>query len=424
MESFDKAIEMGLAKSTHEKSSVKCYPTYVTDLPTGKENGKFLALDLGGTNFRVLVITLSPKRFDMKSKIYAVPSNVMTGPGPELFDHIAVCLFKFCKEYRLLNDNLPLGFTFSFPLIQKGLTQGILVRWTKGFNCSDSVGKNVVQMLVDAINRRGDMKIDVLAVLNDTTGTLMSCAWKNTNTRIGLIIGTGTNCCYTEKVSKVELFDGDRSKEYVIVNTESGAFGDDGSLDSVRNDWDKQVDSASVNPGMQLHEKMISGMYMGELVRLVIVDAAKKNLVFGGATSEKMNTRNSFLSKYVSDIESDKRGTYNNMKKIMKEMGHPNAGDQDLAIVRFICEAISSRAGKMLSATMAVLLNRIGLDNVTIGVDGSLFRFHPGFKDLMNTKIRELTKYTFNLMLSEDGSGRGAALVAAVAARELEQKKT
>ena len=33
-------------------SSVKCFPTYVRHLPTGEETGKFLALDLGGTNFR------------------------------------------------------------------------------------------------------------------------------------------------------------------------------------------------------------------------------------------------------------------------------------------------------------------------------------------------------------------------------------
>lgn len=33
-------------------ASVKCYPTYVRYLPTGEETGQFLALDLGGTNFR------------------------------------------------------------------------------------------------------------------------------------------------------------------------------------------------------------------------------------------------------------------------------------------------------------------------------------------------------------------------------------
>lgn len=35
-----------------------------------------------------------------------------------------------------------------------------------------------------------DVQIDVCAILNDTTGTLMSCAWKNFNCKIGLIVGT------------------------------------------------------------------------------------------------------------------------------------------------------------------------------------------------------------------------------------------
>ena len=46
------AINKGLSKAGHEKASVKCYPTYVRHLPKGDETGKFLALDLGGTNFR------------------------------------------------------------------------------------------------------------------------------------------------------------------------------------------------------------------------------------------------------------------------------------------------------------------------------------------------------------------------------------
>ena len=47
------------------------------------------------------------------------------------------------------------------------------------------------------------------AILNDTTGCLMSCAWKNSKCRIGLIIGTGTNACYLEDIDNVELWDGD-----------------------------------------------------------------------------------------------------------------------------------------------------------------------------------------------------------------------
>lgn len=58
--------------------------------------------------------------------------------------------------------------------------------------------------------------------------------------------------------------------------------------------------------------------------------------------------------------------------------------------------------------------------SIQVGVDGSVYRFHPKFHNLMTEKIRQLVRpeINFDLMLSEDGSGRGAALVAAVACRQ------
>ena len=49
-------------------------------LPNGNEIGKFLSLDLGGTNFRVIVMEITEDReFLMDSKIYAIPEDIMTG---------------------------------------------------------------------------------------------------------------------------------------------------------------------------------------------------------------------------------------------------------------------------------------------------------------------------------------------------------
>uniref|UniRef100_A0A0B7AIW9 Phosphotransferase n=1 Tax=Arion vulgaris TaxID=1028688 RepID=A0A0B7AIW9_9EUPU len=56
---------------------------------------------------------------------------------------------------------------------------------------------------------------------------------------------------------------------------------------------------------------------------------------------------------------------------------------------------------------------------MTIAVDGSLYRFHPRFHNLMCLKIKELVRpgLKFKLCLSHDGSGKGAALTAAVSLR-------
>ncbi|XP_017780519.1 PREDICTED: hexokinase type 2 isoform X4 [Nicrophorus vespilloides] len=414
-------INKGLGKKTHADAIVKCFVTYVQDLPNGTEKGKFLALDLGGTNFRVLLIELGDNHFEMKSKIFAIPQHIMLGSGEQLFDHIADCLAKFMKEEKVQKEKLPLGFTFSFPLQQLGLTRGMLERWTKGFNCSGVIGQDVVQLLKDAIARRGDIQITVCAILNDTTGTLMSCAWKNHDCKIGLIVGTGTNACYVEKQKNAELFDGqDNGSGKVLINTEWGAFGDDGQLDFVRTEYDRDIDEHSINPGKQLHEKMISGMYMGELARLVLQKLTKEGLLFNGKGSDPLFTRQRFYTKYVSEIENEPHGTYNNCRQILEELGIKHASEQDCVNVRYVCECVSRRAAHLVSAGIACLLNKMDDPTVTVGIDGSVYRYHPHFHNLMVAKISNLVNkhIKFNLMLSDDGSGRGAALVAAVASRK------
>ncbi|CAH0683152.1 unnamed protein product [Spodoptera exigua] len=410
----------GLGKDTHANSIVKCWITYIQDLPNGKERGKFLALDLGGTNFRVLIINLGENHFDMQSKIYAIPNHIMTGTGVALFDHIAECLANFMKEHDVYEERLALGFTFSFPLKQLGLTKGILQRWTKGFSCSGVVGEDVVQGLKDAIARRGDVQIDICAILNDTTGTLMSCAWKNHNCKIGLIVGTGSNACYVEKTENCEMFDGEPGKPELLINTEWGAFGDDGALDFVRTEFDREIDNNSINKGKQIQEKMISGMYMGELVRLALVKFTKMGLLFGGRGSDLLFQRGSFYTKYVSEIESDKPGDFTSCMEVLEELGLSHATEADMAAVRHVCECVSRRAAHLVSAGIACLLNKMNEPRVTVGIDGSVYRFHPHFHTLMCEKISQLVRpgIQFDLMLSEDGSGRGAALVAAVACRQ------
>jgi len=418
--SLQSQINLGLGRATNAKASVKCFPTYVKELPNGRENGRFLALDLGGTNFRVLHIELKDGDFKMESRIFAVPQAIMQGPGEGLFDHIAECMSVFAHAQHIETEVLPLGFTFSFPCSQHGLTKAKLTQWTKGFSCSGVEGEDVVGLLEAAIARRGDVKIKVCAVLNDTTGTLMSCAWKKHDTYIGLIIGTGTNACYVERLEHVELWDGSwEEPQQVLVNTEWGAFGDSGELDHILTEYDREIDQHSINPGRQLFEKMISGMYMGELVRLILQRLTKQGLLFAGRGSDVLAEKGSFFTKYVTEVESDKAGDYTNCRMVLEELNLEHATDEDCENVRYICEIVSRRASFLVGTGLAVLLNKMDRPQVTVGVDGSVYRYHPHVHNLMCEQISRLvpSNMKFELMLSEDGSGRGAALVAAVASR-------
>lgn len=66
---------------------------------------------------------------------------------------------------------------------------------------------------------------------------------------------------------------------------------------------------------------MISGMYMGELVRLALVKFTQMGLLFGGRGSDLLFQRGSFYTKYVSEIESDKPGDFTSCMDVLEELG-------------------------------------------------------------------------------------------------------
>ena len=164
-------------------------------------------------------------------------------------------------------------------------------------------------------------------------------------------------------------------------------------------------------------------MYMGEMVRSIAADLTRKGLLLGGKGSDKLFTPHCFKSAYVSAIESDPEDVFVETRRSMVEMDLGHADHDDLLAFKLICSRISTRAAHLVSAAIATVLNKMKRPHTVVGVDGSVYRYHPHFHDLMDRKILELTQkeFKFDLMLSEDGSGRGAALVAAVAVRQIEE---
>ncbi|KAI0985542.1 hypothetical protein GJ496_010203 [Pomphorhynchus laevis] len=241
-------------------------------------------------------------------------------------------------------------------------------------------------------------------------------------------MGTGSNACYMEDLDKVKAWTGDRDyPKQVIINTEWGAFGDNGCLENFRTIYDKEVDRSSVNPGKQKFEKMISGMYMGELARVIVHDLIDKKLIFQGLLEGKRNSSTdddqkhiiaagSFYTKFISDVETDEGVAFSQAKQLMEEFGIDRPTYGDCAVLKRICEYLSKRAALISAAAIAVLVNRIGKPKITIGVDGTLYRCHPKFKKNLDMGLsRLIARYIdYKVALSNDGSGRGAAICSAV----------
>lgn len=194
----------GLSKT--EGSEIKMLPSYVRGIPSGKERGDFLALDLGGSNFRVVAFGLSPDEGvrQLDARKVTIPAKLMTDAcdASELFGFIADQVGEAPGAKDQSTPNLKLGFTFSFPVNQKSINEGDLVHWTKGFATRDCEGEEVVRLLQNAFQER-DISVDVAALVNDTVGTLVAHAVEDSRTQVGVILGTGCNACYVEKVANI-----------------------------------------------------------------------------------------------------------------------------------------------------------------------------------------------------------------------------
>lgn len=167
--------QMGLEPSTRTNSDLKMLPTYVTNLPTKNEQGEILALDLGGTNFRTLLVKLYPNTEpQVISEAHIVPDSKKILAN-DLFEFIVDVLKQFMIRNQLdINQEYVLGFTFSFACEQIALNKGKFLTPSKGWTLSDLIDQDVVEKLQKIIYQK-QLKVKITALINDTVGTLMAC---------------------------------------------------------------------------------------------------------------------------------------------------------------------------------------------------------------------------------------------------------
>ena len=439
--------------------------------------GLYLAVDLGGTNFRVCSIQLhGDTTFSLTQSKVAIPRELMVAKtSKELFGFLAKQIENFLKTHhdehyqahiirrktmsaqaaQAESEIFQLGFTFSFPVNQIGINRGTLIRWTKGFDIDDAVGKDVCELLqteIDALH----LPVKVAALVNDTVGTLMARSYTSpgkSGTLIGAIFGTGTNGAYVEKLAKItklshiEGSEYDRSTGEMIVNTEWGSFDNHMSV-LPDTPFDSDLDKESVNPGIQMFEKRVSGMFLGEILRramLALVSSAQlfkdehsgKNslhstttIAEASALYKQWGVDTSFLSLVAADKTPDLRVI---RQTLSRDLGVDAASTEDAEAVKVVVNAIGKRSARLSALAMAAII--IATDNhisrgggeedvIDIGVDGSLVEFYPGFDDMMREALREVPEIgdkgekRIRIGIAKDGSGVGAALIALVAAQK------
>ncbi|CAI5503823.1 unnamed protein product [Closterium sp. Naga37s-1] len=465
----DMKAEMVSGLRSTQGSTLKMLPSYVDRLPDGSEKGVFYALDLGGTNFRVLRVPLLGRDGGIgkvDSEGASISPELMTGTTEALFDYIASRLAAFVakeeEEFKPAEGkHRELGFTFSFPCDHTAINAGRLIKWTKGFNIPETV--------------------------NDAVGTLAGARFIESDVMLGVILGTGSNACYEE------------IQDMSVINMEWGNFWS-GQLPVT--EYDDLLDSKSANCGQQRYEKMISGMYVGEVVRLALLDIAQKSKLFGEPVPAKLLQPSSLPTPKVAIIHEDttsdlskvgsvlaealelpdtslpQRQAVQEASYILEERGaRPvpavNVSTLPFAHVRYpphlqlpdtslpqrqavqeVSRIFGERGARLVAAGIVGVLQKLGRDGkaqpstgeaaaidgevaggeagapgaeagaglghvprTVVAVDGGMYEHYTPFREGIHETLKELLGEEVagfvSMKLSKDGSGIGAALLAA-----------
>ncbi|XP_020702699.1 hexokinase-2, chloroplastic isoform X2 [Dendrobium catenatum] len=424
------ASDMRAGLAADNGSDLKMILSYVDSLPTGNEKGLFYALDLGGTNFRVVRVQLGGKQnkvVDSEFEQVSIPQELMQGTTEELFNFIASKLANFAAKesgkFQLPKGRTrEIGFTFSFPIKQTSINSGILIKWTKGFAVLGTAGKDVVACLKEAMQRQG-LDMSVSALVNDAVATLAGAKYWDDDVLIAVILGTGTNACYIERKDAIPKLQwpagGTRN---MIISTEWGAF----TTDLPLTEFDKDMDSESINPGEQIFEKTISGMYLGEIVRRVLLKMASFSSLFGDSIPEKLLIPLVLRTPDLCAMQQDDTKDLSKVEEILSNtIGETRSTLKARRIVVDVCDTIVKRGGRLAGAGIVGILQKMEQDSkglisgkrTVVAMDGGLYEHYPQYRNYLKDAVAELlgAEVSKNIVIehTKDGSGIGAALLAA-----------
>lgn len=424
-----------------EGGSIPMNATWCMGMPDGTETGTFLALDMGGTNLRVCEITLLPEpgAFDIIQSKYRMPEELKTGTADELWGYIADCLAQFISAHHPDADpttSYPLGFTFSYPATQNYIDHGILQRWTKGFDIAGVEGHDVVPPFEKALKDR-NVPIKLLALVNDTTGTMIASAYTDPAMKIGCIFGTGCNAAYMEdlgSIPKLSHLNLDPTLP-MAINCEWGAFDNEHAI-LPRTPYDVLIDTSSPRPGQQAFEKMVAGLYLGEIFRLVLVDlnAQEGCHLFGTQDISALQKPYSLDASFLSAIEEDPFENLSETADLFTSKLNLTPTQPELELLRRLAELIGTRAARLSACGVAAICKKKGWAECHVGADGSVFNKYPHFKARGAQALKEILDWPqgkgkgrgdpVEILPAEDGSGVGAALIAALTLKRCAEGQT
>lgn len=388
---FLEEMEAGL---TGKPSTLLMLPTYLTahgPLPT---DVPVAVIDAGGTNARVAKITFTKEGPQMENlTVFPIPGSRGTVTSEGFLDAFAARLLPFVQSCSSL------GFCFSFPAQITPQRDGKVLYFDKEVQVSDSVGMMLLEGLHQALAQRGGPSLPGV-VLNDTAAALLGgMAQTDRNAYdgfLGLIWGTGYNTCYEEPSMGA-------SGTSMLINTESGSFS---RLSP--GVFDRQLDASSTNPGTHLFEKMVSGAYLGEVIRLTLAGAVEEGLL-----PPSFSTIGPLTTQEADAFAVNPNGD-NPLARVC-------ACSEHRVFVSQVVEQLSLRAARLVCANLIALLVRADLGRrpeqpAGIVVEGSTFYksklLRPALEQLMDQYATQALGRHYRFLKPENANLVGTAAAA------------
>ncbi len=403
---FKETLEAGLKG---EKVCLRMLPSFIGK-PTGKEQGVFMTMDMGGTNLRCTKFKIENGNFEkiaeIKEKLINKEKNFdltrANITSKQLFGYMADCMGEIIEA----GETMYLGNTFSFPCRQEGINEAYLIHWTKEIATAGVEGHNINQLLADALKEK-NINIEPVAILNDTVGTLLVAMYSYQEADIGSIMGTGHNTCYLENNHPI-------NGGKMIVNLESANY----NVGLPVTKYDEYIDKNSKMPGEQLLEKMVSGYYMGSLVKEACRDLYDNKAIFTGSDADA----DTFFNQGFNALMVENFILYPS-----QTAEQYNCTMADAEIIKSISEAILKRTVRLVVASFLGILfhqensgERV-MNKHIIAIDGTIYEKMPKAPKLMEEAFAEALgedAQNVGIRLVKDGSGLGAAIAAAVASTQ------
>ncbi|KAB2055718.1 hypothetical protein ES319_A11G055900v1 [Gossypium barbadense] len=415
-----------LSSSDEATSSLNMFVSYASPLPTGiNEKGMYYGVNLRQTKILMVCGRLQGKNQPI-SDLYVdevpIPSSVMIGTSQELYDYIAAELVKFSSAHPEKDDEASandkkLGFTVSSGDDQSTAISGSNIK-LKNFAADTTGVKDLITGMNRALEKHG-LKLRVHALVDDIVGNLAGGRYYDKDCVAAITLGMGTNAAYVDTTQSAPRWhDSLPKKGEIVVCMEWGNFN---TCHLPITQYDTSLDAASSNPGHRIFEKMISGMYLGEIVRRVLVRMAQEAALFGQNVPPKLLIpyllRSPDMAAMHQDTSEDREVVHEKLKEIF---GITNLTTMTRELVAEVCDIVTERGARLAGAgTVAIVkkLGRIANRRSVIIMEGGLYEHYRIFRNYLHSGVWEMlgNELSDNIVVehSHGGAGTGPLFLAA-----------